>query len=100
MQLGAVSFSVSPAKRARTEETLTQSAIAEFLRKADAATKGFKGSKYTVIEATISADGGNIPPPRPMVMMKSMSSDAPAPDFEGGSSRVTVTINGAILIPR
>jgi predicted secreted protein len=101
MQLGAVSFSVSPAKRARTEETLTQSAIAEFLRKADAATKGFKGSKYTVMEATISADGGNIPPPRPMVMMKSMSaSDAPAPDFEGGSSRVTVTVNGTILIPR
>jgi hypothetical protein len=35
-----------------------------------------------------------------MVMMKSMSSDAPAPDFEGGSSRITVTVNGAILIPR
>ena len=101
MQLGAVSFSVSPAKRAKVEEALTQAAIAEFLRKADAATKGFKGSKYTVIEATISADGGNIPPPRPMVMMKSMSaSDAPAPDFEGGSSRITVTVNGAILIPR
>jgi predicted secreted protein len=100
MQLGAVSFSVSPAKRAKIEEALTQSAIAEFLRKADAATKGFRGSKYTVLEATISADGGNMPPPRPMVMMKSMSSDAPAPDFEGGSSRITVTINGAILIPR
>jgi predicted secreted protein len=32
MQLGAVSFSVSPAKRAKIEEALTQSAIAEFLR--------------------------------------------------------------------
>jgi len=100
MQLGAVSFSVSPAKRAKVEEALTQSAIAEFLRKADAATRGFKGSRYTVLEATIAADGGNMPPPRPMVMMKSMSSDAPAPDFEGGSSRATVTVNGAILIPR
>lgn len=100
MQLGAASFSVSPAKRAKVEDGLTQSAIAEFLRKAESATKGFKGARYSVLEATISADGGNIPPPRPMVMMKSTSSDAPAPDFEAGSSRITVTVNGAILIPR
>jgi predicted secreted protein len=101
MQLGAVGFSVSPARRAKVEEALTQSAIAEFLRKAVAATKGFGGSKFRVLEATISADGGNMPPPRPMVMMKSMSSSAmEAPNFEGGSSRITVTVNGAILIPR
>ena len=101
MQLGAVNFSVSPAARARAEEALTQSAIAEFLRKAEAATKGFKGASYSVLEATISADGGNMPPPRPMVMMKSASSsDASAPGFEAGSSRITVTVSGAILIPR
>ncbi len=100
MQLGAVSFSVSPAKRAKVEDGLTKSAIAEFLRKAQSATKGFKGARFSVLEATISADGGNIPPPRPMVMMKSTSSDVPAPDFEAGSSRVTVIVNGAILIPR
>ena len=100
MQLGAVSFSVSPAKRAKVEEGLTQSAIAEFLRKAESATRGFKGAGYRVIEATISADGATMPPPRPMVMMRSMSSEAPAPQVEAGSSRVTVTVNGAILIPR
>jgi predicted secreted protein len=100
MQLGSVGFSVSPAKRAKVEETLTQSAIAEFLRKADAATKGFKGSKFRVIEAAISADGGNVPPPRPM-MMKAMSDSTPAPAaMEGGTSRITVTVSGAILIPR
>jgi predicted secreted protein len=100
MQLGAMSFSVSPAKRANVEDALTQSAIAEFLRKAESATKGFNGATFSVLEATISADGGNMPPPRPMVMMKSTSADAPAPDFEAGSSRITVTVNGAILIPR
>ncbi len=100
MQLGAVSFSVSPAKRAKVESGLTQSAIAEFLRKAEAVTKGFKGAIYNVLEATISTDGGNMPPPRPMVMMKSTASDSPAPDFEAGSSRIVVTVNGAILIPR
>ena len=100
MQLGGIGFSVSNAKRSRLEETLTQAAIAEFLRKADAATKGFKGTTFTVLEATLSADGGQMPPPRPMVMMKSMSAEATAPSFEAGTSRVTVTVNGAILIPR
>ena len=102
MQLAGLNFSVSPATRARTEEALTQSAIAEFLRKAESATKGFRGSSFSVLEATIATDGGNIPPPRPMMsMMKSTaSSDAVAPDFEAGRSRMTVTVNGAILIPR
>jgi predicted secreted protein len=101
MQLGAVNFSVSPAARARVEEALTQSAIADFLRKAQAATKGFKGPKFSVLEATISAEGANMPPPRPLVMMKpASSSDAITPGFEAGSSRITVTVSGAILIPR
>lgn len=100
MQLGAVSFSVSPAKRAKVEDGLMQSAIAEFLRKAESATKGFKRTRYSVLEATISADSGNMPPPRSLVMMKSTSSEAPAPDVEAGSSRITVTVNGAIRIAR
>ena len=37
-------------KRAKVEEMLTQSAIAEFLRKAESATKGFKGASYSVLE--------------------------------------------------
>ena len=100
MQLGEVSFSISAAKRAKVEDGLTQSAIAEFPRKAESATKGFKGARFSVLEATISTESGNMPPPRPMAMMKSMSSDAPAPDFEAGSSRMTISVNGAILIPR
>ena len=99
MQLGGVEFSVSPAARAKAEETLTQSAIAEFLRKAEQVAKGFKGSGFNVLEATVSADSGFIPP-RPM-MMKSMAAEAvSAPDLQGGTSRVTVTVNGTILVAR
>jgi len=101
LQLGAVDFSVSPAARARAEDSLTQSAIEEFLRKAEKIAKGFKGTRYDVLEANVSADGGFNPPPRPMVMMKSMADAAPAaPAMEGGTTRITVTVNGAILIPR
>ena len=100
LQLGAVDFSVSPAARAKAEDGLTQAAIEEFLRKAEKIAKGFKGAGYSVLEANVSADGG-YNPPRPMVMMKSMADSAPAaPAMEGGTTRITVTVNGAILIPR
>lgn len=100
MQLGAVDFSVSPATRAKAEDSLTQTAIAEFLRKAEMVAKGFKGSGFNVLEANVSAEGGYAPP-RPMVMMKAMSDSAPAaPSMEGGTSRISIVVNGAILIPR
>lgn len=100
MQLGAVDFSVSPAARAKAEDSLAQTAIAEFLRKAEMVTKGFKGSGFSVLEANVSAEGGYAPP-RPMVMMKAMSDSAPAaPSMEGGTSRISIVVNGVILIPR
>lgn len=100
MQLGGVDFSVSPAARAKAEEALTQTAIAEFLRKAEQVAKGFKGTGFNVLEATVSADGGFIPP-QPM-MMRSMTAarTVAAPDLQGGTSRITVSVNGSILIPR
>jgi predicted secreted protein len=102
LQLGSVEFSVSPASRAKAEDALTREAIAEFLRKADIAAKSFRGKTFSVIEASVSSDGGQMPPPRPMVMMKSMASDASvaAPAMEAGTSRITVNVNGAILVPR
>jgi predicted secreted protein len=100
MRLGAVDFSVSPAARAKVEEALTQTAIAEFLRKAEQVAKGFKGTAFNVLEATVSADGG-FPPPRPMMMKTMAAAEAvAAPDLQGGTSRVTVSVNGSILIPR
>ncbi len=99
MRLGGVDFSVSPAARAKAEEALTETAIAEFLRKSEHVAKGFKGTGFNVLEATVSADGGFIPP-RPM-MMKAIAAEAvAAPDLQGGTSRVTVTVNGSILIPK
>jgi predicted secreted protein len=100
MQLGAVDFSVSPAARARAEDGLTQAAIAEFLRKAEMVTKGFRGGGFDVLEANVSSEGGYTPP-RPMVTMKAMSDSAPAaPTMEGGTTRITIVVNGSILIPR
>jgi predicted secreted protein len=100
VQLGSVEFSVSLATRGRAEDALTRDAIAEFLRKADLAAKAFRGKSFSVLEASVSADGGQVPP-RPMVMMKSMADSSVAtPAMEAGTSRITVTVNGSILVPR
>jgi predicted secreted protein len=99
LQLGAVEFSVSPARRAKAEDALTQAAIAEFLRKAQLAAKGFRGKSFSVLEASISSDGGSMPP-RPMMMKAMSDSSVAAPAMEAGTSHITVNVNGAILVPR
>jgi predicted secreted protein len=100
MQLGAVDFSVSPAARAKAEEALTQTAIAEFLRKAEQVAKGFKGTGFNVLEATVSADGGFNPPPPTMMKSMAVAEAVAAPNLQGRTSRVTVSVNGWILIPK
>jgi predicted secreted protein len=92
MQLAGVEFFVSATRRAQVEANLTQDAIAEFLDKAA------QGSGFHVAEASVSSDGA-FPPPQPMMMMRAMTADA-APAFEGGSTRLGVTVSGAVLILR
>jgi predicted secreted protein len=101
MQLSGVSFSISDARRAAVEAELTETAIADFLRKAEQVARGFQGRSFHVAEAVVASDGGAMPPPRPM-MLRSMAADeaAAAPAFEGGTSRIDVSVSGAILVPR
>jgi predicted secreted protein len=100
VQLADVQFFVSAATRARVESSLTQNAIKEFLARAQLVAEGFEGAGYHVAEAAISSDGG-VAPPRPMAMRAlSSESGVAAPEFEGGTTRITVTVSGAILIPR
>jgi predicted secreted protein len=98
MQLAGVEFFVSATRRAQVEANLTQDAIAEFLDKAARVAQGFQGSGFHVAEASVSSDGA-FPPPQPMMMMRAMTADA-APAFEGGSTRLGVTVSGAVLILR
>jgi len=100
-RLGSVEFFVSAATRASVESSLTEHAIKEFLTKARLVASNFEGASYHVAEATISSDGGLVPPPQPMAMRAlSAESAVSAPVFEGGTTRITVTVSGAILIPR
>ena len=99
MQLSRIEFFVSPALRDTVESGLTDEAIAAFLLKAKRIAKSFGATPFDVSEANVTNTGGNFPP---TPMMRAMSEDAPAvmPELSGGTTLMSVTVSGAILIAR
>ena len=99
MQLSRIEFFVSSELRDTVEAVLSDEAIAAFLAKARKISKGFGATKFEVAEASVMSQGGDAPL-RPM--MAAMASDAAAvrPEFSGGTTRMSVTVSGVILIAR
>ena len=99
MQLSRIEFFVSPALRDIAESGLTDEAIAAFLLKAKRIAESFGATQFHVAEANVTNTGGNFPP---SPMMRAMSDDAPAviPELSGGTTLMSVTVSGAILIAR
>lgn len=99
MQLSRIEFFVSSELRDTVEAVLSDEAIAAFLAKARKIAKGFGATEFEVAEASVMSQGGDSPV-RPM--MAAMASDAAAvrPEFSGGTTRMSVTVSGVILIAR
>ncbi len=100
MKLAGVDFSVSPEARKRIEDELTAAAIADFQRRAQLIAQGFGASGYRIKEANVSGEGAMPPMPRPMMMMRAapMADAVQAPNVEAGTSRLAVSVNGAIVL--
>jgi predicted secreted protein len=99
MQLGSLSFSVSPEARRQTENELIAEAIAAFKARADIVRGALAGRGYKILHLNVTS-GSSAPPPR-FAMARSLSAGAPevaAPNLEGGVSLVTVTVGGAIEV--
>lgn len=94
MQLGGVQFMVAPETRERLDEALTAEAIAAFKKRADAVRTSLGGSGYKLVHLSISH--GGFPGPRPLGRM--MAAAAPAPQFSGGDSQMSVQVSGTIEI--
>lgn len=98
MQISAVSFSLSRARSDEVEARLMTEVAAAFQRKAQAMSSalGFKG--YALRTVTLS-QGGNAPPPAPMLMRSAMpgaeSGAVPIPS-EGGKTEVVLTMSGVV----
>ncbi|CAG4886121.1 SIMPL domain-containing protein [Paraburkholderia gardini] len=95
MQVGNVSFSLSPEAQRAAEKKLTGEAIASFRQQATSAAEAFGYSGYTIREVNVGHNGVM---PRPMMMMSARAdakAAAPMP-LEGGTSTVTVNVSGSV----
>ena len=99
MQLGGVTFTVSPELRRQTENDLITEAVAAFRSRADIATKAIGGKSYRIRRIGINT-GGMFPPPRPMAAQARAAAPAEVtpPTFEGGTSTVQVSANGSVQV--
>ncbi|WP_118183185.1 SIMPL domain-containing protein [Paraburkholderia phosphatilytica] len=98
MQVGNVSFSLSPEAQRAAEQKLTNQAIASFRQQASASAQAFGYSSYSIREVNV---GHNGIAPRPVMMMaaRAMNADAkaaPPMPLEGGTSTVTVNVSGSV----
>jgi predicted secreted protein len=99
MQLGGVSFSVSPELRRQTENDLINDAVAAFRVRADIAAKAIGGRSFKFRRMGINT-GGFAPGPRPMAAARASAAPAEVapPTFEPGTSMVQVSVNGTVEV--
>ena len=102
MQVGSVTFSLSPEAQRAAEQKLSTQAIASFKQQAQSSAQAFGYSGYAIREVNIGHNGSS---PRPVMMMaaRSMGADAKmsAPmALEGGMSTVTVNVSGSVQMNR
>ena len=97
MQLANVEFFPSTTLRDQVETVLVDQAIKAFLEKARRIAKSFGATSFEVSEVKITS---NDVPPRPV--MRAMSADTAgiAPEFGAGTTRLSVSVAGTILVPR
>lgn len=97
LQVAGISFSVSPERRATVEDELIAKALDAFKQRAELMRKQLGAKGYRIVTVSIDQNG-NVPIPRPVLRAKGameMSSVA-APAVEGGTSTLSVTVNGVI----
>jgi len=96
LQLRSIRFSISPERRRAVEDELIAEALAAFKARAEIVRENLGASDYELVQVSINTQGGT--QPRPMMMearAMSLSTVAP-PALEGGSSRLTVRVNGSV----
>lgn len=97
LQLRSFRFRVSHETRAQVEEALVAEALAAFQARAELVRSSLGADGYAIDEIDVDAGGG--PPPQPYeARARVMAAEVAPPAVEGGSTRLTVTARGSIVL--
>jgi predicted secreted protein len=95
LQLSYLGFAVSPEARRQAENELIAEAISNFRGRADIVKQSFKGREFKIRRMSVNTSGFH---PRPVLARGIAAQDVAAPNVEGGTSQVTVNVNGTIEV--
>lgn len=98
LTISRVGFSLSREARQKVENDVAAMAIDRFRQRADAVSRQFGFSGYSVREVNVSAEGG-MPPPMPYAragVAASMAVADAALPVEGGKATVTASVSGSV----
>jgi predicted secreted protein len=97
MQLASLNFSVAPESRKAAEDELMVEAIKAFKARAEVAKGALGGGGYKLIRISI-ASGYSGPQPRFAMARAAPAPEVTAPNFEAGTSQITITASGAVEV--
>lgn len=100
MKMGGMDFAISTATRQSSEDALLKDAVNAFKARAQLATEALGGKGYKIVSLNFNTNGYPQPFMRAPMMMKSGSMDAESvtPEVEAGTSKVSMTADGAIEV--
>jgi predicted secreted protein len=97
MQIQAIGFTVSDARRTGTEEQLITEALAAFQQRAELIRNNLKAKDWRLVDLNVQPDGGMPPVPMMMHAEAAMAVKSVAePALEAGSSTLSVSAGGTI----
>jgi predicted secreted protein len=98
LQLVSFQFSVSEERRRKVQEELVDEALAAFRARAALVAKGLGASGYALDEVSVETGSPGYPMPMMRAQMEMTQANVAPPAFEAGTSRVTVTAQGSIVL--
>lgn len=100
MKMAGMDFAISTATRQSSEDALLKDAVNAFKARAQLATDALGGKGYKIVNLNLNANGYPQPYMRAPMMMKGASMDAESvtPNVEAGTSKVSMTADGAIEV--
>jgi predicted secreted protein len=96
LNVSSISYTISPERRAQSEERLISQAIASFNRRAGMVTREMGRNGHRLVEMNIDTSDRSPKPYQARAMVMDRSSAAVPPNLEAGTRQLKVTIRGTI----